>query len=93
MPEEQSISLKVDAFVNKDELDFELLDELNELGPFGQNNPEPILGVKQVVFETTPRKISNGEHFSFSFHNGNGYVRGIAWRMGDKIHQLARNLI
>ena len=91
-PEEQSISLKVDAFVNKDELDFELLDELNELGPFGQNNPEPILGVKQVVFETTPRKISNGEHFSFSFHNGNGYVRGIAWRMGDKIPPVGQKL-
>jgi hypothetical protein len=35
--------------------------------------------------DTPPRKISKGEHFHFSFHNGLDFIRGIAWRMGENI--------
>ena len=83
--QEQGLPLVVDAFVHKNEIRYELLDELNDLGPFGQDNPEPVLGVKSVILDSPPRKIGNGEHFQFSFHNGNGFIRGIAWRMGEHV--------
>ncbi len=82
---DQDFPLPIHALVKKSELRFELLDELNELGPFGQDNPEPILGVKEIVLDSPPRRIGNGEHFQFSFDNGTSYIRGIAWRMGDDI--------
>jgi len=37
------------------------------------------------MLDTPPRKISKGEHFQFSFHNGLDFIRGIAWRMGKNI--------
>ncbi|MEL0098342.1 MAG: single-stranded-DNA-specific exonuclease RecJ [Opitutae bacterium] len=82
---DQDFPLPIHALVKKSELRFELLDELNELGPFGQDNPEPILGVKEIVLDSPPRRIGNGEHFQFSFDNGTSYIRGIAWRMGNDI--------
>ncbi len=89
---ESEVPLRVDAFVKKTDLTYDLIDEINELGPFGQDNPEPLLGVKEVTFDSPPRKISNGEHFQFSFHNGNEYIRGIAWRMGNNTPPVAQKL-
>ncbi len=89
---EQVIPLHVDAFMKKEQLQLRLVDEINELGPFGQSNPEPILGVKAVIFDSLPRTIGNGEHFQFSLHNGVGFVRGIAWRMGDNVPPVDQKL-
>ena len=77
--------VSIDAIISPRELNFKLLDEINSLGPFGQENPEPRLGLVRIKLEEQPRKISNGEHFQFSLHNGQDFIRGIAWRMGDKI--------
>ena len=77
--------LSIDAIVTTKELTFKLLHEINSLGPFGQENPEPRLGLVRIKLEEQPRKISNGEHFQFSLHNGQSFIRGIAWRMGDKV--------
>ena len=81
----EEATIGIDATVRLDEISFKLLDEINSLGPFGQENPEPTLGLLRIKLKDHPRKISNGEHFQFSLHNGRGFVRGIAWRMGDKV--------
>ena len=81
-PEESSLS--VDAFIDPDVLKYGLLDEINSLGPFGQGNEEPLLGIKEIVLDSPPRPIGNGEHFQFSIRNRSGYIRGVAWRMGDR---------
>jgi len=77
-------ALSVDAFIGPDELRYELLDEINSLGPFGQGNEEPFLGMKEIVLDSPVRPIGNGEHFQFSIRNAYGYIRGVAWRMGDQ---------
>ena len=89
---EENSHLLIDAFVKKEELRYELLEEMNKLSPFGQGNPEPILAIKQITLDSPPRKISNGEHFQFSLHNGNEYVRGIAWRMGDDLPPVSQRI-
>ena len=89
---EENSHLLIDAFVKKEELRYELLEEMNRLSPFGQGNPEPILAIKQITLDSPPRKISNGEHFQFSLHNGNEYVRGIAWRMGDDLPPVSQRI-
>ena len=65
---------------------------MNQLSPFGQGNQEPILAVKQIILDSPPRKISKGEHFQFFLHNGNEYVRGIAWRMGNYIPPVSQSI-
>ena len=57
---EENSHLLIDAFVKKEELRYELLEEMNKLSPFGQGNPEPILAIKQITLDSPPRKISNG---------------------------------
>ena len=89
-PEESSLS--VDAFIDPDVLRYGLLDEINSLGPFGQGNEEPLLGIKEIVLDSPPRPIGNGEHFQFSIRNGSGYIRGVAWRMGDRIPPVGQKI-
>lgn len=76
--------LEIDSFINQNELEEPLLHEIEKLAPFGQGNPEPILGIQKVRLHGRPRKVGNG-HFQFSIHNGIETVSGIAWRMGDNI--------
>ena len=76
--------LEIDSFINQNELEEQLLHEIEKLAPFGQGNPEPILGIQKVRLHGRPRKVGNG-HFQFSIHNGIETVSGIAWRMGDNI--------
>ena len=76
--------LEIDSFINQNELEEQLLHEIEKLAPFGQGNPEPILGIQRVRLHGRPRKVGNG-HFQFSIHNGIETVSGIAWRMGDNI--------
>ncbi len=89
-PEESS--LNVDAFIDSDVLRYGLFDEINSLGPFGQGNEEPLLGIKEIVLDSPPRPIGNGEHFQFSIRNGSGYIRGVAWRMGDRIPPVGQKI-
>ncbi len=84
-PTTERPTLQIDAVVDPKELNYKLLEEINSLGPFGQDNPEPVIAVKGIMLDTPPRKISKGEHFQFSFHNGLDFIRGIAWRMGKNI--------
>ena len=89
---EQLPLLTIDAFIKKEHLNYRLMDQINKLGPFGQNNPEPILGVKKVILDSSPKMIGNGEHFQFSFNNSTEYVRGVAWRMGNNVPPKSKEL-
>jgi single-stranded-DNA-specific exonuclease len=78
-------SITIDAFIRTQELTNKLLEELDSLAPYGQRNPEPILGIQNVRLASKPRRVGSGDHFQFSIHNGNSPVSGIAWRMADNI--------
>ncbi len=77
--------LVIDSYLEIDEIDESLLEKIGLLAPFGQENPEPILALKNIFLAAPPRKIGNGEHFQFSISQGYGQVRGIAWRMSDRM--------
>ena len=73
--------LRIDAFMQADELTEGLLEELNCLAPFGQGNPEPVLAVRGVtVGNISP--LGTG-HVRFSVERGYGMppVDGVAWNM------------
>ncbi len=77
--------LEIDAFVQQNQLNDNLLHEIEKLAPFGQGNPQPLLGIEKVRLNGKPRSVGSGEHFQFSIHNGEEPVTGIAWRMADNI--------
>ena len=82
---------EIDAFINQKEITNKLLEDVEQLAPFGQGNPEPIFGVEKVRLNGKPRKVGTG-HFQFSIHNGEESVGGIAWRMVDNIPPVGVDL-
>jgi single-stranded-DNA-specific exonuclease len=78
-------TLKIAATIDQSDLRPELLDELLKLAPFGQDNPEPVLALKEIELAQAPRLVGSGEHFQFSIHNGSTSVGGIAWKMADRM--------
>ena len=52
--------------------------------PFGQANPEPVIGTRHIELAQPPQLIGEGgRHFRFYHFNTNGErVSGIAWNLG-----------
>lgn len=84
--------LEIDAFVQQNQLNDNLLHEIEKLAPFGQGNPQPLLGIEKVRLNGKPRSVGSGEHFQFSIHNGVEPITGIAWRMADNIPPIDKEI-
>jgi single-stranded-DNA-specific exonuclease len=84
--------LEIDAFVQQNQLNDNLLHEIEKLAPFGQGNPQPLLGIEKVRLNGRPRSVGSGEHFQFSIHNGEEAITGIAWRMADNIPPIDKEI-
>jgi single-stranded-DNA-specific exonuclease len=78
-------TLKIAATIKENELQDSLIDDLDKLAPFGQENPEPILALKNVSLAYEPKKVGSGNHFQFSVFNGSRNISGIAWNMSENM--------
>jgi len=77
--------LQLAAWIKPDQIREPLMDELAELHPFGQSNPEPVFGLRGVVFQHRP-EVFKEQHFRFSFDDGRGRrLFGVAWKMADRL--------
>lgn len=76
-------SLTLSAWLEVDDLNEGLLNELDRLHPFGQENREPVFGLKNVILDEPPMPF--GEcHFRFYLTDSKGKsIAGVAWRMQD----------
>ncbi|MBL9193000.1 MAG: single-stranded-DNA-specific exonuclease RecJ [Opitutaceae bacterium] len=78
-------SLTLSAWLSPDAIRERLMDELEELHPFGQGNPEPVFGVRGVVLRQRP-EVFKGQHFRFSLDDSRGRrLFGVAWKMAHRI--------
>lgn len=76
-------SLELSAWLDVDDLDETLLEELDCLHPFGQGNREPVFGLRNVVLNDAPCRFGK-DHFRFYLPNSKGgSVVGIAWQTPD----------
>lgn len=77
--------LELAAWIRPEQIRDSLMDELAELHPFGQANPEPVFGLRGVVFQQRP-EVFKEQHFRFSFDDGRGRrLFGVAWKMADRM--------
>ena len=67
------------------------MDELAQMHPFGQSNPEPIFGLRAVVLRQRP-EVFKGAHFRFVVEIGDGRRRlyGVAWKMAERLPPVGR---
>ena len=84
--------LSIGATITKEDLRAELLHEIADLAPFGQENPEPVLALRDTCLAGPPRRVGSGDHFQFSVFNGQEPISGIAWNMGDNLPSASNPL-
>ena len=69
-----------------------MLKEIEVLGPFGQDNPEPVFGLRDLELKTKPKRVGCGEHFQFRISSEIDSIPGIAWNMRDRIPPLNQKI-
>ncbi|MEM0964850.1 MAG: single-stranded-DNA-specific exonuclease RecJ [Verrucomicrobiota bacterium] len=74
--------LRLNAIAEAESVDRQTILEIESIGPFGQGNEEPIIGLRQVVINVVPRPFGK-EHIRFSLED-HGYLEVIGWRMADR---------
>jgi single-stranded-DNA-specific exonuclease len=88
-PDEFVSTLNIDCEVKPEELNFETCYKLSRLEPFGAENPEPKLLIKNAKILNI-RPVGKGEHLHLPMRCGDKTVGAIAFRFGkhlDKIDQ------
>lgn len=77
--------LELSAWLETEDLNSELLESLDRLQPFGQDNRQPVFGLQGVVLEAAPQafaKGGNNYHFELPAPAGDGRgLKGVAWQM------------
>ncbi len=76
------------CWIDPTEINESLLDELKCLHPFGQENPEPVFGIRNIFLRKRP-DVFGQDHFRFQLDIPNGKrVFGVAWKKADNIPQI-----
>jgi single-stranded-DNA-specific exonuclease len=74
-------TLQVDAMVNLTDINFELIQELESLHPFGAGNPEPTLAVRGL--DVVEARVVGDKHLKLRVRQGRSFIfDSIGFRMG-----------
>ncbi len=78
-------AIEIDAEVRLNDIDERLAQELADLGPFGQANPNPMLVARDVRVTSVRRVGTDNAHLKLSIEDDQHVVRhAIGWRLGDR---------
>lgn len=84
------LELRVDAEVRLTDLTLKAVTELDRLGPFGRDNPRPVLATQGVELAEPPRRMGEGErHLSLSLRQGTRKMRAICFGKGDWADEIS----
>lgn len=78
---EAALELEVDAVLSPASASPELVDKVEQIGPFGIGAPEPVFAVPSV-YVTHVRQVG-ANHLKFTAEDSTGRIEGIAWRAMD----------
>lgn len=73
-------ALTIDAWVELSQLDWALHDVLEQLKPFGQGNPAPVLAARELTVVGAPRVVGDS-HLRFVVASGGRQMTAIAFNM------------
>ncbi len=78
-------TLNISAWLTPEQIHETFMGQLERLNPFGQANPEPIFGIRNVVFRFRP-DIFREQHFRFQFEDSHGRrLFGVAWKQAHSV--------
>lgn len=77
-------SLTIDAWLTPRDIEPELIAALNCLAPFGEGNPPPVLGLRDMRLRGRPRIIGNGKHLKMSIECDATPIDAVGFNLGDR---------
>ncbi|MCD4709056.1 MAG: single-stranded-DNA-specific exonuclease RecJ [Candidatus Sabulitectum sp.] len=84
--------LYIDGGLDSEKCNSSVLHALEELGPFGEGNPEPVW-IARGVYPASFRSVGqDGKHLQVSFQQGAETLRGIGFGLGHRTSELNRML-
>ncbi len=88
-PTATDTELRIDAEVLLSEVTFPAVRELERLGPFGQENPQPRFVASRVELAEPPKTMGEGDrHLAIKVRQQGTTMRGVAFGRGDWAEQL-----
>ncbi len=89
-PTEEDTELRIDAEVLLAEVDMRSVRELERLGPFGQENPQPRFVANRVELAEPPRTMGEGsQHLSIKVKQQRTILKCVAFGRGEWAEELA----
>ena len=86
----QHEELTIDAEVTFQDLTKSAVNELDKLGPFGQQNRRPLFAATHVELAEPPRKMGGGErHLSLKLRQFGRTIRAVAFGKGDWADEIS----
>jgi len=77
----EGYEVAADVEVRLDEVSRQLVDELEQLSPFGQGNPDPLFAAREVQLAGEPRLLGrSGQHVELHVRQGEQVLRAVAFR-------------
>ena len=74
--------LKIDAQISLDEINKEMVDSLNELEPYGEENKTPLFAFKNLRIDSI-RALSEGKHLKLTLKDSKNIVNAIGFNLGE----------
>ena len=88
-PTAADTELRIDAEVLLSEVTFSAVQELERLGPFGQENPQPRFVASRVELAEPPKTMGEGDrHLAIKVRQQGTTLRGVAFGRGEWAEQL-----
>ena len=87
MQERAGGAARVDAWLSPEDLTVELAEWVAKMEPFGEGNPEPVFGLRDVELAEVKPMGADGRHISVSFRDRQ-IPRAVWWNRGDMIEEL-----
>lgn len=83
-------TLVVDVEAMLHQITWPLVQELRRLGPFGQDNPQPLFAASHVELAAAPRRVGqDGAHLQLKVKNGATVVSGIGFGQGARAEEIS----
>ena len=83
-------AIEFDEWLEPADLTLDLCDDLSRLEPFGEGNPEPVFGIRNVAFSDIRPIGADGRHVSFTFVD-RSIPRAVWWNHGADAEELRKH--
>lgn len=87
LPADLGGASRLDVWLEPSDITLELAELIQKMEPFGEANPEPLFGLRNVKLSEVRPIGAEGRHLSISFRN-TAIPKSVWWNRGDKVEEL-----